>query len=274
MEIIFMLLLAFGGVFAVGIIGVIICSSGYFIFRREGNHNGLKTLSAIGAAISLMMLVSSTVMLVPTAAMLTTVPEGYVHTDTVIDEDSYSYDGFCADGVNYVRTDFCFAGSTNKLTPVMSYEPSGTVSKYLYENYYSIENGGDFGFVSSGWDIYCPENELEAAKEFYAMAENQTWNIDGDEISTDLGAIIFAFGESELVESLSYDECEEYLFVQCTSRDEEIIIAQFSLIQNGDDLFYEIGVEVSENIFDFDESVAVVRLPAQLAAVIYDALEK
>ncbi len=173
---IILLCVGFFGI-AAGIVGLILFNKA----RKKGKKFG-KPLIAVSAVV-LALSVLITVLPVGWGVFLfkvnTDIPDDYVETEIVIEENGYQEKAFTANGVKYECVeieDVVACGEEYFSNPIFSYRTENFADRDLWGNYYKIENENGFNIVAGMFgQFFCPVDEKEKVTAFYNDDNNFAW---------------------------------------------------------------------------------------------------
>ena len=153
----------------IGIIGLV-----YSIKKTEiKSRNAMIVIFSVILALSLLFTAIGAASIPLVVQQDNQLPEGFVETDIVIDEDSYVYPYFTANGVVYKSSQIYVSDTETLDDPIFSYKPSGLFGATMYENFYRVENEAGFDLVSDEWgEIYCPEYQMQKVTSYYSDKVN------------------------------------------------------------------------------------------------------
>ena len=177
--VVLMIILLCVGIFgiAAGIVGIIL----FNLARKKGKKFGkpLTIVSAVVLTLSVLITALPVGYGVFIYVMNLDNPDRTPQTEIIIQEETYQYERFTADGVVYERVEI------DELSPIYSeWEPAFSyVSKSIFGDTYGtydkliIENGFNIVAGDSG-EVFCPVAEKEEVEAFYGDDNNYKWCYD------------------------------------------------------------------------------------------------
>lgn len=113
--------------------------------------------------------------------MNATLPEDYVKTGIVIEENGYQDERFTADGVVYQAVPDISWDSYHEndltLTAVFTYKEKGFMHRHEWGNYYSLANSHGFTMIVShhGDQVFAPVAQVDEIRDWYLDKEAIQW---------------------------------------------------------------------------------------------------
>ncbi|MBQ8474541.1 MAG: hypothetical protein IJ499_02630 [Clostridia bacterium] len=111
------------------------------------------------------------------------IPENYVDTGLVIEEEGYQYDSFTVDGVVYESFELDTASRIYFIntTPIFSYKYDSFMNQSRWGNYYKIENSQGFDMVYGELgSLFAPSDQIDSIIEYYNTCDVKYYVIDGE----------------------------------------------------------------------------------------------
>ncbi len=111
---------------------------------------------------------------------------GYVDTGLAIEEHGFQNETFTVEGAVYRRLELSRAAGCPKGEPVFTWnaDPEGAMGAWYHlwgyynrGNYSSVPNGPGVNLVRGGHYLFCPEDQLQAATDWYSDPEHLRWHL-------------------------------------------------------------------------------------------------
>ena len=162
----------------VGTIGIISGIIGLIIGCQK-RKNGKPISKVLIVLFTIVLSISVLITLIPVGffsfivIVNTMLPDGFVETEIVIDENGYQDTRFTADGVVYEVLDFQVYDTDSIFTPVFTYKTAGFLNGSQCGNYYAINNNQDFNLVGDKYGLlFCPIEERDRVIAYYTDIAN------------------------------------------------------------------------------------------------------
>ena len=250
---VFLLIAGTIGIIA-GIIGLIIgCKK-----RKKGNQIP-KVLTVVFAVV---LSIGIIITLIPVGFFTFIVivnsmlPDGFVETEVVIDENGYQDTRFTADGVVYEVLDFQVYDSNAISNPIFTYKTAGFLNGSQCGNYYVINNNQDFNLVSDEFGLlFCPVEERERVITYYTDIDNldgyyDDWEGREFKLSDDEKEAIQYFGDLDISllhqEQIVLEDAEEFE-IKLVCKENLIYVESHCFLIFNNELYYVYDSDFAED---------------------------
>ena len=265
----------------IGIVGIIAGTIGLIIGgKRRKIGKPLSKISTVVFAVVLSIGIISTLVPVGFISFIVVVnstpPEGFVETETVIEENGYQDTRFTADGVVYEVLDFKVYDTDAISEPVFAYKTDGFLHGSQCGNYYAIDNSQGFHLVSDEFGLlFSPIEEKESVIAYYTDLANlcgyyDNWNGHEFKFSNDENQVIQNFLNMDTLslrqEKIVLEDAEEFE-IKLICKDGLIYVESHWFLILNDKLYY-----VYDSDFAHDNSIeyTLIELPTEIAGALLD----